>query len=58
MASKKAKGTQSSHLQEISGTQIKRKNNSCPKCGPGTFMAKHKDRETCGKCGYGVFKKN
>ena len=30
---KKAKGTQSSHLYEISGTQIKRKNNSCPKMG-------------------------
>ncbi len=55
---KKAKGTQASHLYEISGTQIKRKNNSCPKCGQGTYMAKHKDRETCGKCGYSVFKKS
>ena len=27
----------------------------CPKCGPGTFLAKHKDRQTCGKCGYTVF---
>ena len=31
---------------------LKRKNKSCPKCGQGTFMAKHKDRITCGKCGY------
>lgn len=28
------------------------KNKSCPKCGDGTFMANHKDRNTCGKCGY------
>ncbi len=30
----------------------KAKNRSCPKCGPGTFLAEHKDRRTCGKCGY------
>ncbi|MBR9702685.1 30S ribosomal protein S27ae [Candidatus Woesearchaeota archaeon] len=30
-----------------------RKNRSCPKCGPGIFMAQHKDgRWACGKCGY------
>jgi len=29
----------------------------CPKCGPGVFMAEHKDRYTCGKCGYTEFKK-
>ena len=29
-----------------------RKNASCPKCGPGFFMAVHKDRISCGKCGY------
>lgn len=31
-------------------------NKFCPKCGPGVFMANHKDRETCGKCGYMVKK--
>jgi small subunit ribosomal protein S27Ae len=25
---------------------------SCPKCGPGIFLAEHKDRLACGKCGY------
>jgi small subunit ribosomal protein S27Ae len=25
---------------------------SCPKCGPGIFLAEHKDRVACGKCGY------
>jgi len=29
----------------------------CPKCGPGIFLAMHKDRQTCGHCGYTVFNK-
>jgi ubiquitin-small subunit ribosomal protein S27Ae len=29
----------------------------CPKCGPGIFLAKHKDRQTCGKCAYVVISK-
>ncbi len=29
----------------------------CPKCGPGVFMATHKDRVSCGKCGYTEFGK-
>jgi ubiquitin-small subunit ribosomal protein S27Ae len=41
-----------SSCYEIVGTSLKRKNRSCPKCGPGIFMAGHKDRWTCGKCGY------
>ena len=24
----------------------------CPKCGPGVFLAVHKDRKSCGRCGY------
>ena len=35
----------------------KQKNKFCPKCGAGVFMAKHKDRLTCGKCGYTEFSK-
>lgn len=30
----------------------KAKNLTCPKCGPGIFLAAHKDRLSCGKCGY------
>lgn len=30
----------------------KAKNLTCPKCGPGIFLAAHKDRASCGKCGY------
>ena len=37
---------------EIKGDVVTRKRNSCPKCGKGIFLAKHKDREVCGKCGY------
>jgi small subunit ribosomal protein S27Ae len=37
---------------EVSGDTLKRKNKTCPKCGPGIFMANHKDRWGCGKCGY------
>jgi len=29
-----------------------RKNKFCPKCGPGIFLANHKERFVCGKCGY------
>lgn len=29
----------------------------CPRCGPGVYMAEHKDRVSCGKCGYTEFNK-
>ena len=41
-----------SKVYDVSGDALKRKNKTCPKCGPGTFMASHKDRWTCGKCRY------
>ena len=37
---------------KVSGDKLERTRKSCPKCGPGMFMAQHKDRITCGKCGY------
>lgn len=43
-------------LYEAKG-ELKRKNASCPKCGPGSFMAAHKGRASCGKCGYTEMKK-
>jgi ubiquitin-small subunit ribosomal protein S27Ae len=30
----------------------KQKNQNCPKCGSGYFLAEHKNRRTCGKCKY------
>ena len=35
----------------------KAKNKTCPKCGPGVFMAEHKNRSHCGKCGFTEFNK-
>jgi len=29
----------------------------CPRCGPGTHLAKHKNRSACGKCGYAEMQK-
>jgi len=29
----------------------------CPRCGPGIFLAKMKDRLYCGKCQYTEFNK-
>jgi small subunit ribosomal protein S27Ae len=43
---------------EAQGDKISRKNKFCPKCGPGYFLANHKNRLTCGKCGYVEFKEN
>ncbi|MFC1801598.1 30S ribosomal protein S27ae [Nanoarchaeota archaeon] len=30
----------------------KTKNQSCPKCGSGFFLAEHSNRRVCGKCSY------
>jgi small subunit ribosomal protein S27Ae len=49
---KKGKSYKVSKVYEVAGSSIKKKNKTCPKCGPGTFMANHKDRWTCGKCKY------
>jgi len=43
------------NLYQISGGKIERKNSSCPKCGQGTFMAKHSNRRACGACKYTEF---
>lgn len=39
---------------QINGEKIE-KSKSCVKCGPGVFLAKHKDRLYCGKCHYTEF---
>lgn len=51
-AKAKKKGKPLSSLYTISGDKISRNNRNCPKCGPGTFLGKHKDRIVCGKCKY------
>lgn len=43
-------------LYKIQGDKlIKRK--TCPRCGPGIFLAETKDRLYCGKCHYTSFDK-
>ena len=39
-------------LYEVSGETLTRTHKSCPKCGPGVFLAEHGDRRSCGRCGY------
>jgi len=52
---KEKKAMQVGKLYTVSGDKVERKNKFCSKCGSGVFMAKHKDRETCGKCGFTNF---
>jgi small subunit ribosomal protein S27Ae len=54
---KKVKPSSKKYALYESGDSVKRKNQFCPKCGVGVFLAQHKDRATCGKCGYTEFKK-
>lgn len=39
-------------LYGTKGEALSRTHKFCPKCGPGTFLAEHPDRRSCGKCGY------
>jgi small subunit ribosomal protein S27Ae len=43
-------------LYEIKENKATRKNESCPRCGPGTFLASYKNRKYCGKCGFAEIK--
>ena len=42
---------------KIESDKLIRLKRNCPRCGPGTYMAEHSDRFSCGKCGWTVFKK-
>lgn len=57
-APKRKKAKPLGSLYTITGDKIVRNNRSCPKCGTGTFLGKHKDRLVCGKCRYVEFVKN
>ena len=39
-------------LYNVKGDSFERTHRSCPKCGPGVFLAEHSDRRSCGRCGY------
>lgn len=51
----KKEGKKLGALYEISDGKAKSKNRTCPKCGPGMFLARHKDRLVCGSCKYVEF---
>ncbi len=53
---KKVKASKSK-LYKIDGGKAKHLRISCPRCGPGVFMAEHTNRFACGRCGYTDFKK-
>jgi ubiquitin-small subunit ribosomal protein S27Ae len=55
-APKKGKSYSVQGLYEVSGDTLKKKKQTCPKCGPSFYMAEHANRRTCGKCGYTEFK--
>jgi len=54
---KKAGGGSLQKLYQVKDGQVLRLRQHCPKCGPGIFLAQHKDRTSCGNCGYTEFKK-
>ncbi|MCI4357457.1 MAG: 30S ribosomal protein S27ae [Thermoplasmata archaeon] len=39
-------------LYAIQGETFTRTHRSCPKCGPGVFLAEHANRRSCGRCGF------
>jgi len=49
---KKSKSNKRWKMYKVSGDTLERLNKYCPKCGVASFLAKHKDRLSCGKCGY------
>ena len=54
MPKKKKKNKISSEVwtkYKIEGDKLTR-SKTCPKCGPGMFLANHKDRLYCGNCHY------
>ncbi|MCL2149082.1 MAG: 30S ribosomal protein S27ae [Methanomassiliicoccaceae archaeon] len=56
-AKKGPKSVSKKDAYKLNGDKAERVKPVCPKCGPGVFMASHKDRTSCGKCGYTEFKK-
>jgi small subunit ribosomal protein S27Ae len=43
-------------MYKIEGEKVTRTRPMCERCGPGYFMADHKERYTCGHCGFTRYK--
>jgi len=54
---KKDRKTHAHAYYTAEGQTLRRSRPFCPKCGPGTKLAKHKDRSSCGRCGFTEFPK-
>ena len=39
---------------KVEGNRLVRDREHCPECGPGTFMAHHANRKSCGRCGHTI----
>ncbi|KXA88596.1 30S ribosomal protein S27 [candidate division MSBL1 archaeon SCGC-AAA259D14] len=44
-------------MYKVENGEVERLRKTCPRCGPGIFLANHDERLACGKCGYTEFKK-
>lgn len=44
-------------LYEIKNGKVIRKNEFCPRCGSGAFLASFENRKYCGKCGWSKIEK-
>jgi len=53
----KHKTVKQSDILKVEGSNIKRLNKICPRCGIGTYMAEHSDRYFCGTCHMTEWKK-
>jgi small subunit ribosomal protein S27Ae len=42
---------------KVEAGKVTRKNEHCPRCGEGTFLASYKNRKYCGKCGWSQIQK-
>ncbi|MFA5944739.1 MAG: 30S ribosomal protein S27ae [Candidatus Thermoplasmatota archaeon] len=43
---------EASKFYKLDGNKLTRTHKACPKCGPGVFLAQHKNRSHCGRCGF------
>ncbi|MEM3851816.1 MAG: 30S ribosomal protein S27ae [Methanomassiliicoccales archaeon] len=44
-------------LYQVKDGSLVRLRRSCPRCGPGVFLAQHSGRVSCGRCGYAEIEK-
>lgn len=59
MSKEKAKTTKQNPFltrYKVESGKVKRLLPTCERCGPGYFMADHKDRYSCGHCGFTRYK--